>query len=139
MADRGSDSLGEIRQLLSQNRPVITESIRKTKLLKESHPQINVPDSIYDSGDRLSIYSAGVSIAGVSALEFEFDDLIVNSKVYRRVLKSAMEKASEKTEYDRGVIEGDLIDLSDSPTIAAVQGKNSNQDLECLIISRDEE
>lgn len=115
----------------------MTESVRNMKVLKESHPEINVPHSIYGRDDRSSIYSTDPSIAGGSALEFDFDDIIVNSKVYRRVLASAIEKVSEKNNDDSDVIEGDLIDLSDSQTITPGQVNNINQDLECLVASQD--
>lgn len=116
----------------------MTESIRKIKLLRESHPEVRVPHSIHDSDDGLSIYS-DVSRAGDSALEFEFDDVIVNSKAYRQVLASARAKVSKKTENDRSVIEGDLIDFSDSQTITTVEEKHAIKDLECLIISQNGE
>jgi GAF domain-containing protein len=84
----------------------MAESIRRTESLRQSHPEIDFPASIYSVDDRRNIYSTDPSIAGASELEFEFDDLIVNSKVYRRVLASARGKALDS---DRHVIEGDLI------------------------------
>jgi protein-serine/threonine kinase len=62
--------------------------------------------------------------------------LIVNSKVYRRVLASAKGKVLGN---DQQVIEGDLIDLSESQTIIAEQVDGTTRDLECLIISHDEQ
>jgi protein-serine/threonine kinase len=56
--------------------------------------------------------------------------------VYRRVLASAKGKVLGN---DQQVIEGDLIDLSESQTIIAEQVDGMNRDLECLIVSHDEQ
>jgi serine/threonine protein kinase len=69
-------------------------------------------------------------------LEFDFDDVIVNSKVYRRVLASARGKVLEA---NRPIIEGDLIDLSDSQTVTEGKIDEVTQDLECLIVSQHEQ
>lgn len=133
--DSNRDSLGEIKQLLVQNRPVLAESIRRTESLKQSHPHVVHPASVFSIADRESIYSNAHSIAGASELEFEFDDLIVNSKAYRRVLASA-KRGAPKT--DRQGIEGDLIDLSDSQTVVAVPIDGAARDMDCLITSENQ-
>jgi protein-serine/threonine kinase len=56
--------------------------------------------------------------------------------VYRRVLASARGKVLEN---DQQAIEGDLIDLSESQTITAEQVDETTRDLECLIVSHDEQ
>jgi hypothetical protein len=122
--------------VLNQSRPALAESIRTTQSLKQSHPDIVFPASIYSVDDRRSIYSNTTSVAGDSEIEFEFDDLVVNSKVYRRVLASSRRKVPET---DRDVIEGDLIDLSDSQTISAAQIDETTRDLEGLIVSQHEQ
>jgi hypothetical protein len=85
--------------------------------LRESLPSMKVPDSIYESSERpSSIYSTDGSVVAPSELEFGFDDEIVNSRVYRRMLTQAMQKhPARKIE----VVEGDLIDFSDEMTIKA--------------------
>jgi hypothetical protein len=86
--------------------------------------------------DRQSIYSNDPSVAGASDLESDFDDLIVNSEVYKRALTSAKGKVLGN---DQQVIEGNLIDLSESQTIIAEQVDGMTRDLECLIVSHDEQ
>jgi protein-serine/threonine kinase len=75
-------------------------------------------------------------MTGASDLEFDFDDVIVNSKVYRRVLASARGKVLEA---NRPIIEGDLIDLSDLQTVTEAKIVEVTQDLECLIVSQHEQ
>lgn len=120
-------------QALNQNRPILAESIRKTQSLKQSHPEVDVPASIFSHDHRQSLYSNAPSITGASELEFEFDDDIVNSKVYRRALAYARGKTLKN---DQPIIEGDLIDLSDSQTIVAAQTNQATQDLECLVVQQ---
>ncbi|KAE8446167.1 hypothetical protein EG329_012392 [Mollisiaceae sp. DMI_Dod_QoI] len=127
------DSLGEIQQMLAQNRPILTESIKRTQSLRHSHPQVVFPPSVFSQDDRQSIYSNAPSITGASELEFDFDDLIVNSRVYRRVLASAKGKVVDTVQQ---TVEGDLIDLSDSQTIIAGPIEPSTQGLEGLIVSQ---
>ncbi|CZR67753.1 uncharacterized protein PAC_17652 [Phialocephala subalpina] len=126
-------SLENIMQALNQNRPILAESIRKTQSLKQSYPEVDVPASIFSHDDCQSLYSNAPSITGASELEFEFDDDIVNSKVYRRALAYARGKTLKN---DQPIIEGDLIDLSDSQTIVAAQTNQATQDLECLVVQQ---
>ena len=58
-----------------------------------------------------STFSGAASTIGAS--EFEFDDLVVNSQVYRRTLAAARFRDS-RTRREQVEDEGDLIDLSES-------------------------
>lgn len=75
--------------MLTKSQPALRNSIRISHSLKESHPKLYFPPSIYSAPDRESIYSGAPTITGASELEFTFDDDVVNSKVYRRVLAEA--------------------------------------------------
>jgi DNA-binding transcriptional MocR family regulator len=101
--------------VLDSNRNTFTRVAEKTQSLRESEPDMKVPRSIYGPDDNAgSISSSGVSIVAPSDLEFDFDDQIVNSKVYRKFLAQAIQK---KQVNDMNVVEGDLIDFSDELTI----------------------
>ncbi len=93
-----------------------------------------MPASIYSPDDLHSIYSIDSAMERDSMVEFDFDDVIVNSKVYRQVLASARRNAIINDQ----VIEGDLIDLSDSHTITAVDHKHNIKDLESFVILSDD-
>ena len=102
---------------------------------------MNVPNSIYGGDEReRSIYSTTISLAAPSEMEFDFDDQIVNSRVYRRMLAQAMTKT---TPSDVEVIEGDLIDFSDVATNkeTGIQKEPSStvRLLEGLVISEQEQ
>ena len=71
-------------------------------------------------------------VTGTSELEFEFDDMFVNSRVYRRVLASAKKML---TEPNLESIEGDLIDLSDNQTIVQAHVTETARDLQSLVVT----
>jgi len=62
---------------------------RQTRSLRVTHPKVKAPHSIFDSSieEIGSLISAGDT--AYTETTFDFDDLIVNSKVYRRVLSKA--------------------------------------------------
>lgn len=62
----------------------------------------------------MSVYSAADSMMSSSELEFDFDDIIVNSTAYRRALAAARHPTPATPP---GGIDGDLIDFSDSDTL----------------------
>jgi hypothetical protein len=87
--DRDRDSLLEITQLLQRNAQDLQETAERTRSLRRSHPQVNVAESIYNRDDRMSVYSAGDSMLASSEINFDFDDMVIDSTVYRRVLAAA--------------------------------------------------
>ena len=103
------DSLSEIKQLLKQKAPELKQNIERTESLRRSYPSVRVAESIYNQEDRMSIYTAANS-SMPSDLEFDFDDIVVNSAAYQRVLAAARHKASA-SQCEEDV--GDLIDFSD--------------------------
>ena len=89
VADYRRDSLAEIKQLLNDKAPDLREVLKSTKSLRHSYPSVNVAESIYNEADRMSIYSESDPIVASSQLEFDFDDVVVDSAVYRRVMAAA--------------------------------------------------
>jgi hypothetical protein len=127
--------MGEIKQVLGQKSHVLTESIRRTQSLRQSNPSMSFPASVYSMDDLQSVSSNAPSISGASGFNFEFDDLLVNSRVYRQVLASARAKLAEPS----GNVEGGSVDLSDSQTISLAPTKYVTQDLESSDLSKHEQ
>jgi hypothetical protein len=119
-----SDSLLEIKQLLDRNNDTFVQVAESTRSLREDNPGIDVPTSIYGKEDEAeSIRSTIVSVVAPSDQEFDFDDLIVSSKVYRKFLAEAMAKGNLDNLGASEIVEGDLIDLSDGSILTARQGQ----------------
>jgi hypothetical protein len=67
---------------------VLNQVAQRTVSLRQSHPRVKAPSSIFEFSidDAASIISYSDSV--MSATDFSFDDVIVNSKAYRRALAS---------------------------------------------------
>jgi hypothetical protein len=87
-ADRRRDSLSEIKQLLKQKAPRLREVIHSIQSLRHSYPSIDVAESIYSDADRASIHSESAPMIASSELDFDFDDIVVDSAAYRRVMRN---------------------------------------------------
>jgi len=107
------DSLEDLKQLLQRNKDVFVTTAERTRSLRESTPTMNVPNSIYGGDEReRSIHSTAISVAAASEIEFDFDDQIVNARVYRRMLAQAVTKTMAS---DVEAIEGDSVNDSAEP------------------------
>jgi hypothetical protein len=128
------DSLMEITQLLQQKAPELKQSVERTESLRRSHPSVRmkVAESIFSQEDRMSVYSAADSMMASSELEFDFDDIIVNSTAYRRALAAARQ---QKLEPQTEEVNGDLIDLSDDATLRRAPSDDQVEDL--VAVSQD--
>ncbi|KAF2669340.1 hypothetical protein BT63DRAFT_258973 [Microthyrium microscopicum] len=113
-----TESLASITQLLNSNQPTLSKNVERTQSLRRSIPGVRIPESIYSAEDEdvPSVYSYDPTGDASSAIEFEFDDMIINSQVYRKVVAAAMSRTPSRPTEE---IEGDLIDLSDAATIKA--------------------
>jgi len=87
IADLSRDSLFEIQQLLKQKAPCLREAAESTQSLRRSYPFIDVAESIYNEADRVSMHSDSSPMIASSQLDFDFDDIVVDSAAYRRVIK----------------------------------------------------
>ncbi|ORY06757.1 hypothetical protein BCR34DRAFT_604104 [Clohesyomyces aquaticus] len=102
------ESLTDIQRLIEKNGAKLNQIATRSKSLRESHPNIRVPQSVFeqDSEDLTCVDAQSI----LSSADFTFDDEVVNSKAYRRVMALAnFQAGSGKTGE---VIEGDLIDLN---------------------------
>ena len=118
----------EIAQLLQQKAPELKQNVERTQSLRRSHPSVKmkVADSIFSQEDRLSVFSAADSMMASSELEFDFDDIIVNSTAYRRALAAAKQ---QKQVPHAEEVNGDLIDFSDDATLRHATTLNREEDL----------
>ncbi|KAK5680681.1 hypothetical protein LTS10_007614 [Elasticomyces elasticus] len=131
-ANLGRDSLAEITQLLRQKAPELRRTIERTESLRYSHPSVKVAESIYSLEDRGSVYSSADSIMASSELEFDFDDIIVNSAAYRRALAAARHQHDTFQSPQPAEVDGDLIDFSDSNTIRRLPIGDMNADMQAI-------
>ena len=101
---------------------------RQTRSLRVTHPKVKAPHSIFDSSieEIGSLISAGDT--AYTETTFDFDDLIVNSKVYRRVLsKARLINESPFEDSDQDPKAGTTIQIP--PTDATRLWENSLDDL----------
>jgi hypothetical protein len=82
---------------------------RSRSLRSASFPSLKVPESIFD-GRVFGAFLDGSSTVG--SAEFDFDDDVVNSTVYRRAMARVQQRQSLRQKV-RSVVEGDLIDFSE--------------------------
>ncbi|KAI4681537.1 hypothetical protein J4E81_009895 [Alternaria sp. BMP 2799] len=82
------ESIADIKKLVEDNSVTLDQVVKRSRTLRQSHPRLKVPESLFDRKG-LSDNEADVeSIA--KATEFTFDDEVVNSKAYRRAMAIAM-------------------------------------------------
>ncbi|KAK0616165.1 hypothetical protein B0T14DRAFT_522647 [Immersiella caudata] len=137
------NTLTEIKDVLQQKQEVVRASTELTQSLRSRNPSVVVANSIYAGRDGRysSILDADdVSVVAPSDLDFEFDDLVVNSQAYRRALARAHAKTRPQDPAGPLVEDlGDLIDFSDALTIGEQPAPNVErpaalEDLEGLVI-----
>ncbi|KAM5352791.1 hypothetical protein ACJ41O_005513 [Fusarium nematophilum] len=127
------DTLSEIQKTVRNNRSSVQMPASEAQSLRSRNPSVRIASSIFDNeNQRVSLFEMdAVSAIAPSELDFEFDDMVLNSQAYRR----AFARAQAEAEQQPTIVEGDLIDLSepalddnaDAETIRQV-----NQDLEGL-------
>ena len=98
------ESMADIRKLVEENSGKLDQVVKRSKTLRQSHPRIRVPESIfsYDSG----VADASDAESIVKSTHFEFDDQVVNSKAYRRAMA-------------RYTMHGDVADLKEPEAVEA--------------------
>jgi hypothetical protein len=91
--------MDEIHRKLRKNSSFLQQQETRTQTLRISNPKVQVPESVLGikrSADTLF----GDDSSTLAATEFEFDDVIVNSKSYRRTMAMAQEALS-KVDLDK--------------------------------------
>jgi len=93
---------------LASNQAATQEVAAQTRSLRGLYPKVKVAISLLESSSEIdSDFYGSPSVSIDSEKQFEFDDIVTNSQVYRRVLIQKLEQ--ERKEVDR--FEEDLIDL----------------------------
>lgn len=129
------ESLSDIKCLLKDNSAMLKQIATRSRSLRAYHPRVKVPDSIFGLDHSVTSISDSNSI--IDQAEFAFDDLVVNSRAYRRAMALAHAKAADSRKSTHPV-EGDLITFSDSedPPVEATGLSNTFEELQCLDISK---
>ncbi|KAF4469676.1 GTPase-activating of the rho rac family (LRG1) [Fusarium albosuccineum] len=130
------DTLSDIQREIRVNKTKIQASVTEAQSLRSRSPSIKIQSqSIFDNDiAKLSLFEVEASSAiAPSELDFEFDDLVLNSQAYRRAFARAQEESQQP---ERHIVEGDLIDLSentiDISDVATI--REINQDLKDLTL-----
>ncbi|OCK78595.1 hypothetical protein K432DRAFT_406322 [Lepidopterella palustris CBS 459.81] len=104
------ESLSDIKRLLQENSGTLEQVATRSRSLRATHPKVTVPDSMFYTDNSTGSVSNAYSIIGQA--EFEFDDVVVNSKAYRRAMAIAQARVADEIKTPE-VFEGDLIDFND--------------------------
>lgn len=103
---------------------------RSRSLRSSSFKELKVPESIFDGRPSGAFLDASST---VGSAEFDFDDDVVNSTVYRRAMARVQHQQSFRKRV-RSVIEGDLIDFSELGSEEEYEvGEGASKDLEELL------
>ncbi|KAJ9637311.1 hypothetical protein H2199_007598 [Coniosporium tulheliwenetii] len=114
------EKLSDIRQLLQNNNTVLEQVVRRTLTLRRTHPRVKVPQSIkappsiFDAGtdDVESILSVG-RMSMATSTEFEFDRLIMCSKVYKRVLSQTEDNGNQSEKHSDAISDGETVNYDE--------------------------
>ncbi|KAJ4324095.1 hypothetical protein N0V84_004061 [Fusarium piperis] len=138
-----TDTLTDIERNLRDNRSRIQATASQAQSLRSRNPSIKMGcESIFDNDTaRLSLFDIEpVSAIAPSELDFEFDDLVLNSQAYRRAFARAQAESDQQQIH---IIEGDLIDFSETQSSLdnsdADTIRELNQDLQGLSMGPDPE
>jgi hypothetical protein len=106
--------------MLREQGDTVRASASITQSLRAQNPSVRVANSIYDRTNqpRSHIPSAddAASIAAPSELEFEFDDMVINSQAYRRAMAHAQARKRPLDSRAEPPL-GDVVDQTDNLTI----------------------
>lgn len=129
--NRNRQSLSASNHFLADNRPLLQDTVSRSRSHRNStFPSLKVPESIFE-GRASGAFLDGSSTIG--SAEFDFDDDVVNSTVYRRAMATAT-KRHKNMKRTKSVVEGDLIDLSELGSDDETEmAESSTRDLEELL------
>lgn len=78
------ESMADIRKLVEDNSGKLDQVVKRSKTLRQSHPRIKVPESMFSYHSRTDDAADAESISKYT--QFDFDDQVVNSKAYRHAM-----------------------------------------------------
>lgn len=89
------ESIADIRKLVTENKATLNQVMTRSRTLRQSHPRLQVPESIFNQRDPGEDAADANSI--LKSTEFTFDDEVVNSKAYRRAMAFYTSQSEHKT------------------------------------------
>lgn len=100
------ESIADIKKLVEDNSITLDQVVKRSRTLRQTHPRIRVPDSLFDHSREAEETADVESIVKVT--EFAFDDEVINSRAYRRAMATYMsthkkdepEESASETEKD---------------------------------------
>ncbi|KAI4945749.1 hypothetical protein J4E91_007662 [Alternaria rosae] len=82
------ESIADIKKLVEDNSVTLDQVVKRSRTLRQSHPRLKLPESLFD---RKGLNENEADVDSIAkATEFTFDDEVVNSKAYRRAMAMAM-------------------------------------------------
>jgi hypothetical protein len=78
------ESIADIRKLVEENSVTLEEVVKRSRTLRQSHPRIRVPETLFDHREGIDDAVDAESIA--KSAEFSFDNEVINSRAYRRAM-----------------------------------------------------
>ncbi|KAF2994619.1 hypothetical protein E8E13_003372 [Curvularia kusanoi] len=122
------ESMADIRRLVQDNSSKLDQVMKRSRTLRQAHPRIQVPESIfsYESG----VKGAEDAESIVKSTQFDFDDQVINSKAYRRAMARYTMNTTDMTHLDLKQpepVETEVFD-EDSTMMGTVQGIEPQRD-----------
>ncbi|UPX12214.1 uncharacterized protein EKO05_0002776 [Ascochyta rabiei] len=118
------ESMADIRKLIEKNSSKLDQVVKRSKTLRQSHPRIRVPDSIFSYDSSIADTADAESI--MKSTRFEFDDQVVNSKAYRRAMARYTMDASMAADVAAEMKEAGAVEIEvaeeDSTEMGTIQG-----------------
>lgn len=120
------ESMADIRKLVEDNSTKLDQVVKRSRTLRQSHPRIKVPDSIFSYEDGAGDTADAESIS--KSTYFDFDDQVVNSKAYRRAM--ARYTMNVDIDAENKEPEADEIEVAeeDSTDVGTIQGPELKRD-----------
>ncbi|KAF1850960.1 uncharacterized protein K460DRAFT_400994 [Cucurbitaria berberidis CBS 394.84] len=78
------ESIAEIRKLVQDNSVTLNQVVKRSRTLRQAHPRVKVPESIFGHESRVHDCADADSI--IRSAEFAFDDEVISSKAYRKAM-----------------------------------------------------
>ncbi len=141
-------SLSDIKILLQNSSQVLGQISQDTSKLRQEHPRVQSPSSVFEAAadDVASIYSYR---SAATSTDFVFDDVVVNSKAYRKALASSRlnprtgaeadsEQSSETSDGDTVKEVAQDLDGSEQLVPQSFTVKLSSQELSSTILQKQE-
>ncbi|KNG48332.1 ankyrin repeat-containing protein [Stemphylium lycopersici] len=89
------ESISDIKRLVEENSVALEQAVRRSRTLRQSHPKVRIPESVFGRRAAASDDAGNASIT--QDAEFTFDDDVVNSKAYRRAMAAALSTSRNET------------------------------------------